>query len=116
TPFPGNITPPTGGNAFGSGLGPQLKMIARLIEAGNRSVALSGFGMKRQIFFCSIGGYDTHTGQTAVVNHAIVPPPGAHANLLSEISQCVYAFQRAMEQLGLSNNVTCFTSSDFGRT
>ena len=26
------------------------------------------------------------------------------------------AFQRAMEQLGLSKNVTAFTASDFGRT
>jgi len=28
----------------------------------------------------------------------------------------MFAFQRAMEQLGLSNNVTTFTASDFGRT
>jgi uncharacterized protein (DUF1501 family) len=28
----------------------------------------------------------------------------------------MYAFQRAMEQLGLSQQVTCFTASDFGRT
>jgi uncharacterized protein (DUF1501 family) len=28
----------------------------------------------------------------------------------------MFAFQRAMEQLGLSNNVTSFTASDFGRT
>src|SRR5262249_22598256 len=111
TPFPGNITVPTAGNTFGSNLGPQLKMIARLIEAGNRSVAAQGFGMKRQIFFCTVGGYDLHTGQTGgtVVS-------GAHANLLAELSQCMFAFQRAMEQLGLSNNVTAFTSSDFGRT
>src|SRR5262249_52222939 len=63
-PFPTTITPPAGGNAFGSSLSPQLKMIARLIEAGHRSAASGGFGMKRQIFFCSVGGYDLHTNQT----------------------------------------------------
>jgi len=119
-PFPGNITTPTSGTVFGSGLGPQLKMIARLIEAGSRSVANGGFGMKRQIFFCSVGGYDLHTGQTTGQNTANTTPTnvvqGAHANLLAELSQCILSFQRSMEQLGLANNVTAFTASDFGRT
>jgi uncharacterized protein (DUF1501 family) len=120
TPFPGSnpfqVVTPTSGQKFNSSLGPQLKMIARLIEAGHRSVAAGGFGMKRQIFFCSVGGYDLHTNQTALVNGTIDPTQGSHANLLAELSQCLLAFQRAMEQLGLSNNVTAFTSSDFGRT
>src|SRR5579859_6765817 len=55
TPFPTKITPPTGGVAFGSSLAPQLQMVARLIEAGFRSKASGGFGMKRQIFFCEVG-------------------------------------------------------------
>jgi uncharacterized protein (DUF1501 family) len=113
TAFPTTITPPAGGNAFTSSLSPRLKMIARLIEAGQRSVANSGFGMKRQIFFCSVGGYDLHTNQTPGPNQTTV---GSHANLLAELSQSVIAFQRAMEQLGLANNVTTFTASDFGRT
>jgi len=112
-PFPTTVTSPTGGNAFGSGLASQLRMIARLIEAGNRNVANGGFGMKRQIFFCQVGGYDLHSGQTPGPGQTTV---GSHANLLAELSQGMFAFQRAMEQLGLSNNVTTFTSSDFGRT
>ena len=112
-PFPATITPPAGGNAFTSSLSPQLKMIARLIEAGHRSVANGGFGMKRQIFFCAVGGYDLHTNQTPGPGKTTV---GSHANLLAEVSQTLLAFQRAMEQLGLSNNVTAFTASDFGRT
>jgi uncharacterized protein (DUF1501 family) len=112
-PFPTTITPPTGGNAFGSALSPQLKMVARLIEAGHRSVANGGFGMKRQIFFCGVGGYDLHTNQTPGPANTTI---GSHANLLAELSQSLLAFQRAMEQLGLSNNVTAFTASDFGRT
>jgi uncharacterized protein (DUF1501 family) len=113
TPFPAKVTSPTGGTAFNSSLIPQLQMIARLIEAGNRSVANGGFGMKRQIFFCQVGGYDLHTGQTPGAGSTTI---GSHANLLAELSQGMFAFQRAMEQLGLSNNVTSFTGSDFGRT
>ncbi len=90
-------------------LGNQLKMIARLIEAR------TDFNMKRQIFFCSVGGYDTHTNQVT-----LTPTPntttGTHTNLLNEVSECMFAFQRAMEQLGLSDKVTTFTASDFGRT
>jgi len=116
-PFPATITPPTGGAAFTSNLSAQLKMIARLIEAGHRSAANGGFGMKRQIFFCSVGGYDLHTNQTKLLSPGVFDTTqGSHTNLLAEISQCFFAFQRAMEQLGLSNNVTAFTASDFGRT
>ena len=96
TPFP-NTT-----------LGNQLKMIARLIHAR------TAFSMKRQIFFCSVGGYDTHTNQVqlAPLNTTV----GSHTNLLNEVSECIFAFQRAMEQLGVSDKVTSFTASDFGRT
>ncbi len=120
TPFPTTITPPSGGTAFtpstSTGLSSQLKMIARLIEAGKRSALAGGFGMKRQIFFCQVGGYDLHTGQTALVNNVIDPTRGSHANLFAELSQCMFAFQRAMEQLGVADSVTSFTASDFGRT
>lgn len=92
-------------------LGNQLRMIARLISTS------ATFGLKRQVFFCQVGGYDLHTGQTNYTdtnpNNVIV---GAHANLFAELSQGMYAFQRAMEQLGLANQVTAFTASDFGRT
>ncbi|HLH55296.1 MAG TPA: DUF1501 domain-containing protein [Verrucomicrobiae bacterium] len=113
TPFPTKITPPTGGNPFGSSLSPQLQMAARLIEAGHRSTSNGGFGMRRQIFFCAVGGYDLHTNQTPGPGQTTV---GSHANLLAELSQCLLAFQRAMEQLGIAKNVTAFTASDFGRT
>ena len=73
--------------------------------------------MKRQIFFVQVGGYDLHTGQT---NYSANSPNnvliGAHTNLLAELSQSMYAFQRAMEQLNLSQQVTAFTASDFSRT
>ncbi len=96
----------------GSDLGFQLKMVARLIEAGNRSQANQGFGMRRQIFFCQVYGYDLHNGQTDGPNATTT---GAHADLLTELSGALLAFQRAMEQLGLANKVTAFTASEFGR-
>jgi uncharacterized protein (DUF1501 family) len=117
--FPAKITSSTGGTAFTSNLSAQLKMVARLIEAGNRAAGSpnNGFGMKRQIFFCQVGGYDLHTGQTSYSD--AVPSDvtkGPHANLLAELSQSIAAFQSAMNVLGLEQNVTTFTSSDFGRT
>ena len=101
TPFP-NTT-----------LGNQLKMVARLIEGRGPSA----FNMNRQIFFCSVGGYDTHTSQVAV-NGTDQPTNanGAHYKLLDEVSSCMFAFERAMQQLGVTNNVTAFTASDFSRT
>ena len=97
-PFPTN-------NAKNS-LGDQLKMAARMIQAR------ATLGMQRQIFFVSVGGYDTHTGQVTAADTAT----GAHANLLGEVSKSLFAFQRAMEQIGIPNSVTAFTASDFGRT
>ena len=94
TPFP-NTT-----------LGNQLKMVARIIAAR------SNLNMKRQIFFCSVGGYDTHTNQTNVNN----PTLGAHANLLGELSKSMAALHAGMVQLGIPQSVTAFTASDFSRT
>jgi uncharacterized protein (DUF1501 family) len=84
-PFPTTITTPNGGSTFTSSLSSQLKMIARLIEAGNRAAGnpTNGFGMRRQIFFCQVGGYDLHSGQT---NYSVNSPNnvilGAHANCM----------------------------------
>ena len=93
-----------------TGLGNQLKMVARLIQAR------SPLNMKRQIFFTSVGGYDTHTSQIGNTAAPTDTTVGSHANLLSELSEAVYAFQRAMEQISAGDKVTSFTMSDFGRT
>jgi uncharacterized protein (DUF1501 family) len=95
-------------------LGNQMKMIARLIAANGESA----FNMHRQTFFCSVGGYDTHTNQVFVNNVGDDPTNvnGAHYKLLREVSQCMFAFQRAMEALNLADKVTAFTASDFSRT
>lgn len=94
-----------------SSLGNQLKMIARIIQARGPAA----FNMNRQIFFCSVGGYDTHTAQITL-SPAVNSQTGTHTNLLNEVSEALFAFQRAMEQLGVSDKVTTFTASDFSRT
>jgi uncharacterized protein (DUF1501 family) len=115
--FPVTITPPEGGAPFTSTLSPQLEMVARLIAAGRTPLNQGGFGMLRQIFFVQVGGYDLHTGQT---NYTSTDTSGvlegAHTNLLAELSQSMYAFQCAMNQIGAGSEATCFTCSDFSRT
>jgi len=41
---------------------------------------------------------------------------GAHASLLGQVSQAVNAFYNATVEMGIANQVTTFTASDFGRT
>jgi uncharacterized protein (DUF1501 family) len=105
----------SGGTNNSSSLMNQLLMVARLIDAGKNYL-----GMKRQIFFVQVGGYDTHTvqtysTQTGTFSNANVVI-GAQANLLAELSQSLNAFYNAMVTQGLQNNVTAFTVSDFART
>lgn len=80
-------------------LGNQLKTAARMIQIRGP------LAQRRQIFFCQAGGYDTHDEQL-----------GDHANLLQELSDALLAFYRATQELGVANQVTSFTASDFGRT
>jgi uncharacterized protein (DUF1501 family) len=82
-----------------SSLGQQLRTIARLIAAAPQ------LGLKRQVFFARIGGWDLHDVQLP-----------AHANLFADVSRNVAAFYRATIEVGCADQVTTFTSSDFGRT
>jgi len=68
--------------------------------------------MKRQIFFCSLGGFDTHNGQVT----GGVPTTGTHANLLAQVSGAMKTFYDATVTLGVASQVTTFTLSDFSRT
>lgn len=96
-----------------NGLADQLRMVARIIEGREENK----LNMRRQIFYVTDGGYDTHTSQ--VRNNGINPDDrvlGEHATRLTRVSQALFAFQKAMEKLGVDNQVTTFTASDFGRT
>jgi uncharacterized protein (DUF1501 family) len=83
----------------GSGLGSQLEQVARILKVR------SALGMSRQIFFVSMGGFDTHTGQLP-----------QHANLLAELANAMAAFDNAILELGIDGSVVTFTESEFGRT
>jgi uncharacterized protein (DUF1501 family) len=79
-------------------LAAQLQQIAQLMQVR------SSFGVNRQIFFASIGNFDTHADQLA-----------QQGLLLSQLSSAISAFYRATQELGIANQVTTFTMSDFSR-
>ena len=81
-------------------IGNQLAQVARILKARSSLDA----SLQRQIFFCSMGGFDTHTGQIA-----------DQANLFSQLDAAMKAFYDATEELNLTNDVTTFTLSEFGR-
>ncbi len=80
-------------------LGAQLQQVAQVMQVA------SYLGMDRQIFFCSLGGFDTHTGELE-----------AHNTLYPQVSQAIAAFYAATQELGIAQDVTTFTESDFSRT
>lgn len=82
-----------------NGLASQLKQVAQVIAAR------SALNIHRQIFFCSIGGFDTHSDQV-----------GTQANLLKSLSQAMAAFYQSTVELGVANSVSTFTLSEFSRT
>jgi uncharacterized protein (DUF1501 family) len=82
----------------------QLQMVARLIEA-NRA---GGFGVNRQMFFVTLGGFDTHDRQTV-----------QHAMRLAQLDHAFAYFDRVLSTMpggDLRDQVTTFTASDFGRS
>ena len=80
-------------------LGAQLQQVAQIIQVRD------SLGMRRQIFFASLGGFDTHTGEI-----------NTHKQLYPQLSQALAAFNTAMAELDTQNDVTTFTESDFSRT
>ena len=82
-----------------SRLGAQLQQVAQIIQVRTE------LGMRRQIFFCSLGGFDTHTSEMAALN-----------SLYTTLSKALVAFYDATQELGMAQNVTTFTESDFSRT
>jgi uncharacterized protein (DUF1501 family) len=83
----------------GNLLARQLRVVARLIGANAR------LGVKRQVFFVSLGGFDNHNSLM-----------GAHPRLMSQLDGAMSAFHAATVELGVAHYVTTFTASDFGRT
>lgn len=82
-----------------TGLGTQLQGVAKAISIRQT------LGARRQVFMVGMGGFDTHDAQASLL-------PNLHRTL----DQAIAAFQQSMVELGLDENVTLFTASDFGRT
>jgi uncharacterized protein (DUF1501 family) len=87
TPFPGTA------------IGQQLKQVAQVVNLR------AATGMARQVFFCSVGSFDTHSAQS-----------WAQWDLLRQVAEAMAAFQAATVEMGVEDRVTTFTESDFGRT
>jgi uncharacterized protein (DUF1501 family) len=80
-------------------IGAQLQQVAQIIQVR------SSLGVNRQIFFCSLGGFDTHSQQLNI-----------QGSLLAQLSAAIGAFYAATQELGVDGQVTTFTESDFSRT
>src|SRR5690606_38852447 len=83
-------------------LAAQLKIVANLIAGG----------LKTPIYTVSISGFDTHSNQ---VSSSGGNETGMHADLLSQVSAAIAAFQSDCEQLGIADRVAGMTYSEFGR-
>lgn len=90
-------------SGYDTGITRQLEAVAKMISIGSNTNS-EGY-TPRQIFYVTLGGFDTHSGQNS-----------KHPELLRGLSLALDKFNRGMEHLGLSEQVALFTMSDFGRT
>ncbi len=80
-------------------LAQQLQVVARLMAARDT------LGVRRQVFFVNLGGFDTHDAQNRV-----------HGDLMARLSHALAYFDGVLGAMGLRESVTTFTASDFGRS
>lgn len=80
-------------------LGQQLLQVARIIQAR------AALGLSRQIFFCALGNFDTHSNQL-----------DQQSDLVGQLSTALVAFHAAMGEMGVEESVTTFTLTEFGRS
>ncbi|MFK8083010.1 MAG: DUF1501 domain-containing protein [Granulosicoccus sp.] len=80
-------------------LAEKLSMVAQIIAAKDT------LGLRRQIFYVTMGGFDVHDNQSR-----------EQPELFAQLADAMSYFQGKMDALGQSENVTAFTASDFGRS
>ncbi len=90
---------PLTGASDSNPLARQLQAVARMIQASG------SLGLRRQVFFVGIGGFDTHNEQNA-----------NHAKLMAQLADGLSYFDTVLGSLGVRDKVTTFTATDFGRT
>jgi uncharacterized protein (DUF1501 family) len=96
-------------SSFTTPLGAQLRMILRMVRAGKV------LGLKRQVFFVSLGGFDMHDG-LITYNAEGVPGASTQEALLGVVDGALADFYSECKNAGVGDQVTAFTASDFGRT
>jgi len=82
----------------GTPLGKQLELVAQILSVKDNFP----HQRKRQIFFVNHHGWDTHDAD--------------NTHQVQYLSDSLGAFNDAIEKIGIQNNVTTFTMSDFGRS
>ena len=92
---------PLTGATAANNLAQQFQVVARLVDAGLRGSS----GCNRQVFFVSMGGFDTHDFQNR-----------NQADLMARLAHALSYFDDTLGNLGARHQVTTFTASDFGRT
>ena len=80
-------------------LGAQLQTVAKVMSVRD------ALGIGRQVFFCQLGGFDTHGTQSSQQDP-----------LLQQLSQAIGQFYLALQEVGTDKNTVTFTASEFGRT
>ena len=80
-------------------VGSRPQMVAKAIQGH------PAMGAKRQTFFIQFGGWDHHSG---VLNF--------QSQMLPQVSAAISAFYAALTAMGMQDQVTLFTASDFGRS
>ncbi|WP_201353069.1 DUF1501 domain-containing protein [Hydrogenimonas urashimensis] len=88
----------TGVHEVGKPLGKQLEIAAKILSVKENFPGTP----KRQIFFVNHHGWDTHDSD--------------NEHQAGYLSQSLGEFQNALDEMGLSEQVTTFTVSDFGRS
>jgi uncharacterized protein (DUF1501 family) len=94
-------TNPITGTVGLNNLAHQFQVVARMIHAGRQGAT----GVRRQVFFVSLGGFDSHDFQNRL-----------HTDLLARLAHAMAYFDSVLVSLGAQGSVTTFTASEFGRT
>ncbi|HWB05427.1 MAG TPA: DUF1501 domain-containing protein [Verrucomicrobiales bacterium] len=95
----------TGGTLPGSIVFPNTQLGRQLKQVAKTIMGRAGMGASRQTFFVNRGGWDHHSDTLA-----------NQQGMLPEMDAAIDAFYRQLEVMGLQNDVTLFSASDFGRT
>jgi uncharacterized protein (DUF1501 family) len=86
-------------NDPGRNLGPQLKAVVRSIKARQ------ALGLRRQTFFVNYGGWDHHDEVIYTMDR-----------MVDAVNRCLISYWQALGEIGMQNQVTLYTASDFART